>query len=448
MISRTKRFALLAAAVAIGSGISCGGSGGGSGGTAANGLAPIDPSRPGDTLYAQALAHFDAGVVAQTTGFADRKAGNAAAAQGDFQTAQSEFTTARGLFDQLRNDPVLCGPTPTSIRCDASAYYAGRASYELGTGADALAALAGTASTAAASFQDAVARLDAATAAFPSSVVLDRMAYFDGRARFQLAQVGLESYANARARFQASLAANAGGTYSDNAQYYLGRCWYEEGLKLVNVVPAPAPGSADYVAARADFQSAEAELGKVLASYPSSPYTVNARYYLGKTFYERPVDTSVSNAERVANLNTAMGWFDQVIAANTIFVGGSHYWRGRCHYALAFQLAVAPSPPDPGQLGAALPDLKAVPPPDTYADNALYYVAKCYVNLPVSTATDPAGAYCTTDRAGDSPPASACAAYTALKALTTTNALYAGSPYLAKAQSYIQTSLPSCACAW
>ena len=449
MIATTTRLSAFAIfAVALGSSLSCGTKGSG-GGPPGNAFVPIDPNRPGDALYAQALAHFDAGVTAQSAGIADRKSGNATAAQSDFQAAQTEFTTARGLFDQLRNDTVLCGPSPTSIRCDAAAYYGGRCSYEIGIGANELAALAGTASTSSTSFQDAVARLDAMEAAYPGSWMLDQAAYFDGRARFHLAQgaTPLDTYANARAQFQTALAANASGTYAANAQYYIGRCWYEEAFKLVNAV-RPAPGSPDYVAASADFHDAEIELGKVLTNYGTSSYAVNARYYLGKTFYERPYDSTVSNAQRIANLNAAIGWFDQVIAASGRFVPGSHYWRGRCHYALAFELVVAPNAPDAGQLGLALLDLKAVPPPDVYADNALYYVAKCYVHLPVVTTTDPAGAYCTVGRAGDSPPASACDAYTALKTLAATNALYAGSPYVATTQTYIQTTLPSCACTW
>lgn len=450
MIATTTRLYTLAIlAVTLGSSLSCAtkGSGGGSPG---NAFVPIDPNRPGDALFAQALAHFDAGVTAQSTGIADRKSGNVTAAQADFQTAQTEFTTARGLIDQLRNDTVLCGPSPTSIRCDAAAYYGGRCSYEIGIGANELAALAGTASTSSTSFQDGVARLDAMEMAYPGSWMLDQAAYFDGRARFHLAQgaTPLDTYANARAQFQTALAASASGTYADNAQYYIGRCWYEEGFELVNVAVRPAPGSPDYMAASADFHDAEIELGKVLTNYATSSYAVNARYYLGKTFYERPYDSTVSFAERIANLNAAIGWFDQVIAANDLFVAGAHYWRGRSRFALAFDLVAAPNPPDATELGAALLDLKQVPPPDAYADNALYYVAKCYVSLHVPTTTDPTGAYCTVGRAGDSPPASACDAYTALKTLAATNALYAWSPYVTKTQTYIQTTLPSCACTW
>ena len=433
------------AALAFGSNVSCG-----SGGSArsAGGFVPIDPKRPGDTLFGDAVTRFDAGIAAQTAGFAKRRAGDTAGATASFQAAQTELAAARGLFDQLLADAALCGPAPASIRCDAAACYGGRSSYELGIGANELAALTGAASTALSSFQDAATRLDAMELGYPASWMLDQAAYYDGRARYHLAQKGLDTWANARAQFQGSLAANAAGRYADNAQYYLGRCWYEEGLALVNVPVPPAPGSPGWLAASADFQSAETELRKVLSSYPASPYVLNARYYLGKTFYERPYDATVSLAGRVSDLNAAIGWFDQVIAANGAFLADARYWRGRCHYALAFDLVAAPNPPDVAQLDAALLDVKAVQPPSAYADNALYYAAKSYVNLHVATPTDATGAFCTAARPGDAAPASACDAYTALKTLSTTNASYAGSPYLAKTQSYIQTTLPSCICTW
>ncbi len=437
VFTTTRRLALAAFAATLAAGSGCGGSKDGAG------------AAPGDTLYAQALSHYDAATTAQGAGSAARRAGISSAALADFQASEGEFATARGLFDQLRLDPALCGPSPVSIHCDAAAYLAGRSSYEMGVDVQEAAAVGGPAGTGAIEFQDAVARLDAMEADYPASAQRDRAAYFDGRARFHLAELGsLATFAAAREQFQLSLAANPAGTYADNAQYYLGRCWYEDGLALVNVATRPTPGSPEYLAASADFQSSQTELEKVLSVYPGSPYTVNARYYLGKTFFERPYDNTVSNAQRLANLNTAIGWFDQVIAANGLFVAGAHYWRGRCRYALAFELAVAPSPPDAGQLGLALLDLKQVPPPNTLADNALYYVARCYVNLPAPAATDPTLAYCTADRAGDAPPASACAAYAALKALVATGGPYAGSPYPSRAQSYIQTALPSCACAW
>ena len=440
MISRKAGLTTLAA-LAVASSLSCAAKT--NGGATGGGFVPIDKNRPGDALFADALAHFNLGVSAQSAGFTERKLGNGATATTDFQTAQTEFTTAQGLFDQLKNDAALCGPTPTSIRCDAAGYYGGRCSYELGLASDELAALTGAASTAVTSFQDAVTRLDAMKAAYPGSWMIDQASYFDGRARFHLAQAKVVGFtwADARAQFQASLAANAAGTYADNSQYYVGRCWFEDGLALVNVPVRPLPGSPDYVAATADFQNAEVELKKVLSSYPGSTYVVNARYYLGKTFYERPFDPAAL-AGRIADLGTAIGWFDQVIAANGLFVGGAHYWRGRCHYALAFDLVTPPAPPDVTELGNALLDLKAVPATDVYADNALYFDVKSYMNLHVATATDATGSYCTAVRTPDAPPASACAANTALKTL------YPASPYVAKAASYISTfpTVTACVC--
>jgi TolA-binding protein len=384
-------------------------------------VVPLDPSRPGDADFAAALSHYDTATRAQLAGYAAEKAGNAAEAQTQFGIASTEFGTARGLFDAFA--PRWCGATPTagqvSIRCDNAAYLGGRCSYEIGT-----------LSKLAADFQDAVARLDAMEATYPTSALKDSASYFDGRAHFHLKEWEL-----ARAQLQLSLSLNPAGTFADNAQYYIGRTWYEQGYALVNVATLPSPGTPDYVTASTAFANAEAELTKVLTAFPASPYVVNARYYLGRTWLFRPYDSSVSNAARVSNLNTAIGWFDQVIAGNGLFVASARFFRGRAHYDLAFELA-AGTVLDAGQLAAALVDLKQVPPPDVYADNALYYVAKVYVHeLVCSGGTDPA-------------PASACAAYAELKTLQATDPLYATTPYLAKTQTYIQTNLPSCACSW
>ncbi len=391
---------------------------------ASSGHVPIDPSRPGDTDFAAALIVYDAATTAQRAGYAARNAGDTAAAQAYLADATAKFIEARAMFDTFATN--WCGAAPaqgqTSIRCDNSAYLAGRCSYEIGTMSDL-----------ASDFQDAIARLDAMEATYPSSAMKDSAAYFDGRAHFQL-----KEWEPAKTQFLLSLSADPAGPWADNSQYYVGRCWFEEGFAFWNVVPHPAPGTAEYVTASADFTSAQAELGRVLSAYPTSPYVVNAEYYLGKTDLFFPYDTSAPtpNADRVSNLNTAIGWFGTVIANAGLFVASSHYERGQCHYDLAFEYA-AGAVLDAGELSLALVDLKQVPPPGVYADNALSDAARCYVHLP--STTDATGTYCTSARAGDPAPASACAAYAALTNLVSSNAAYAASTYPATTQSYLST---------
>jgi hypothetical protein len=376
----------------------------------------IDITRPGDAAFAGALAAFQEADRALIAGYTLERAGDLAGARPRLDAATAGFQSARTRFDAFAS--TWCSPG-RSIRCDHAAYLAGRSSFELGK-----------LLTNASESLDAIARLEKMEGAYPASFFLHEAIYFDGRAHYDL-----RDWTPARLKLTRAIEVAAAGRYADAAQQHIGTSYYQEGLALVSVIPRPTPGSANYLPALAAFDAAERELSEVLSGYPAGRYLESARYYLGKTAYERPWDSSTA---RIANLNTALTWFDRVLDAPVpIHAMGAHYWRGRCHYALASEIASL-SALDPAELATALTEFKVVSPPDSHADHALYYIAKVYVHTqpPVCTGgSDPA-------------PASICGAYATLKTLVASSAVYAASTYPLKTQTYVQAHLPSCLCPW
>ncbi|HET8539454.1 MAG TPA: hypothetical protein VFL83_06245 [Anaeromyxobacter sp.] len=364
----------------------------------------IDPNAPDERAFQAALARYDAGTAAHAAArlAADPTAQNA--------TAVTEFGAAEGGFHRLLID------FPASVRADNAAYLEGRSRYEIGT-------ITGLRID----FEKARTLLEAAIAAHGTAKTMDSMTYFAGRAIFRIAEVDRAAttdtaavqaqYALAKAQFVRSVAVNPGAPWGDNAAYYLGRCDFEIGeLGVHPLDPLAKPGSD-----AAPFDRAEAELAAVPAA---STYYDNARYYRGRSFFEEPTTSAVDPAAaRQANLASAVGDLATVIGlpGPSSFAVPATYWRGRAHYALAFQ----GTPVDPVELPLALADMKAVAPTaSVYADNALYFAAKSYLHLA-------GGPYCATTRSGDAAPASACAA---LKELRTR---LAASVYVGQAEAYL-----------
>ncbi|ABS27661.1 tol-pal system YbgF family protein [Anaeromyxobacter sp. Fw109-5] len=375
--------------------------GGGQKGPSAPGV-PIDLSRPDDALFAEGLALYDA---ANASASEARRLGAtdlAASAAKEAQALQG-YAEARAKFDAL---PVRF---PTSIRLDNAAYLAGRCSYERGTiGGDPL------------EFQDGALRLDAMQVAFPTSPFIDNAAYFAGRARFQLGD-----YEAARLQFQRSLAAAPTGPYADNAQYFLGRSDFELGLALA--------GAGDGLGAHAKLDLAEAELPAVPTT---SAFYDNAQYYLGRSYFEEPVNATATftllspaeSAARKANLEAAISAFGRTLAVPAAtHADSARFWLGRARYAHAFY---ATAGLDPADLAAAAAAFRAVPATSTYADNALHYLARTYVNS--------SWRYCTTPHPTDPAPASACAAYAALAAG------FPSSSYVASTAEYLAAQTCTC----
>lgn len=408
----------------------------GGGGTSGPGGVPLDPNRPGDAVFTAALQHYDA---ANALTSASRAATDPAVAAAKAAEAVTEYRAAQV---ELRRLPV---EFPQSIRLDNAAYLDGRCSYEVGT----LAADPAASTTA---FADARDRLDAAQAGFPASALRDSMAYFDGRARFQLAELARGAtgastaavqalYDGAWNQFRRALDVSATGTWADNAAYYLGRTDFEFAYLAVNPLEldavAPAAGTAGFAIAVARFDRAEAELAAVPAS---STYLDNARYYLGKSHFEEPPDTTVATwrATRQAALDQAIAAFGAVLAVpGSFYRDAALFWRGRAHYSRSVY------PLDPTlDLDLAADDLHAVLAGTSgWRDNALYHLAKVYVNWPPVI---PPGLHCNLPRPGDATPASACAASTALSTLVASDPAFAASPYPAQTASYLAGA--SCSC--
>lgn len=365
----------------------------------------VDPNAPDEIAFQAALAHYDAGTAAQVAArtAADPTAQNA--------LAVSEFQAAQTGFHQLPLD------FPTSARVDNSAYLEARSRYEIGT-----------ITRLRSDFFEAWTLFQAAIAAHPASPQMNGMAYFGGRSMFQLAeldraQTGAATaavqgeYDEARAQFVRSLAARAGPPWADNAAYYEGRCDFEVGYLSVHPLELGAIPGTD----PARFQRAEAELAAIPAA---SPYHDNALYYLGRSWFEEPTSTP---AARVSNLQASVGAFSTVLAlpGPSSFATNAAYWRGRAHYALAFELG-AGGAVDPGELALALADMKTVAPTaSVHAASALYFEAKAYLHFAAP------GPYCTAARAGDLAPASSCAAYRTLAAT------FPASTHVAQAASYM-----------
>lgn len=328
---------------------------------------PIDPNRPGDTLFQSALDAYAKALAEQVAATTARLAGDPATAATQDALAVADYGTARGRFDLLTGDPTLC--PAISIRCDNAGYLGGRCSYEIGIINNDQAALT-----------DAVTRLDAMLSAFPASAFLDAGDYFDGRAHFELTRrfmVG--SYTDAELLFERAYAANPGGTWADNSVYWDGRSEYELGYGLINVAVAPAAGSADYLAARAWFDQAISVLGSFASRFPTSSYIDNAAYYLGRAWYEKPTPGTVPppDTERVANLTTSIAILGSVIGMTSPFVPGAHYWRGRGHYDFSFQRTVAADAT--ADLDAALLDFHAVVATSPWQPHALEWAVKSWI---------------------------------------------------------------------
>jgi len=381
-----------------------------------------DPATPDEALFLDGLARYDAAnaLAADARTLAD-PAGRAAREA----EAVAAYASAGARFARLRAEH------PTSIRVDNAAYLEGRCAYEIGT-------ITGER----ARFEEAYQFLVDAAAAHPASPLLDAIEYFCGRALFRLAEVDAAApgaataavratYALALERFDRSLEAAAAGTWADNAAYYGGRCEFERGVLLLNPLEPgalpPAPGTSAWSEATAQLDAAEARLGAVPVS---SSYRDNARYYLGRSLFEEPADVSTA---RTASLDAAVLAFDEVTALPaSSFADGARYWRGRSRYALAFWQGTGGSyAAEP--LLLALGDLKTVGGASVYRDNALHWTARAYLQL-----SPPA---CATPRAGDPPPASACAARAALAALA---ALSPASPYVAQTDAYLVSA--GCVC--
>ncbi len=388
---------------------------GGGGSSTPGGPPPIDPNNPADVLYAQGLVAYNAANQAVTDARTADPTLASSTAQDLLATAEADYVTAQGFFD------LLTSTYPTSIRYDYAGYYAGRSSYEIGTIDPA---------SVPTSYLDARDRLDLIAHQRPLSSIGDKISYFEGRARFHLAALPapLDTWAAARADFQRSLAVSPAGTFADNAQYYLGRTWFEEGFALANVTPSLTWADASYVPARTDFDAAEIELWKLPGT---STYYDNAQYYLGVSYSMEP---EVDSTLRVANLDAAVLAFGRSLAAapSGTFAPGAHYWRGKAHYDLAFQLSSG-GVKNQLEIQAAIDDFKAVPPTSIHYDNALYGLAKSYVWF------DPAP-LCTTGTGPE--PNDATGAVAALDALVATDARFTGSNYPTLAAGYITTIHP------
>ena len=349
---------------------------------ACGGGSSAPPPAPDEALFREAVALWNAANAAAATQRAllAPPAPDPAAAQVQFDLALGLYAQAQARFDELGVR------YPSSPRADNAAYLGGRCSYESGALFPApLTPPAGP--TEAAFFEDAVVRLDAMRARFPGSVLVDQACYFDGRAHFRLAPGSATpeaEYDAARADFAASLAADAAGTFADNAQYYVGRTGYEL-ARLASAAwkaldPAATP-PADLAAARQlavdRFASARIELSKVPTQYPLSSYVDNARYYLGRASYDAP---------EPRDLAAAVDAFTAVVNdPASPYRPDALYYRGRSRFAQARPPAPAAPPADAAQLlQGALDDFQLVvteAPASSVADGALFWSGRCRYEL-------------------------------------------------------------------
>jgi TolA-binding protein len=118
-----------------------------------------------------------------------------------------------------------------------------------------------------------------------------------------------------------------------NASYYIGRSEYEAH----------------------DFADAELELTTFEATYPDSEYLDDARYYLGRVYYDQGLWAS------------AIAPFDRVIEiASEGFTVGASYYGGRSRFEL-------------GDMLAAIPEFRRVlelDPQGMFGDNSQYYIGR------------------------------------------------------------------------
>ena len=345
---------------------------------------PIDPNRPGDALFSDALTLYRKAQSEQTAAIAARKGGDAATAMTDFASSVSDYGLARDQFDLLRNDASLC--PSVSIRCDNAAYLAGRCSYERGMIEADQASLIPDATllpASEASLADSQSRLDRMLSDFPSSAFVDSADYFDGRARFELTQrFAIGSYAAAEPFFERAYGANPTGTWADNALYYDGRTEFEAGYAIVNAAAGAGtpliPASADYATARGWLDQAIGALAAVPARFPASSYLDNAAYFRGRAWLEKPTPGGTSDTERIANLGASIAVLGSVIGmTSSPYLPGARYWRGRAHYDLSFHRTTQPE--IDADLDLALTDFHAVAATSPWQPHALEWAVKSWV---------------------------------------------------------------------
>jgi len=273
------------------------------------------------------------------------------------------FAEAQVLFDRLWE------MYPTSVRHDNAGYLRGRTRY------------------AQLDYAGAVTAFGALRQAHPTSPLLDRAMYWSGRARYALAD-----YPGAIADFQASLGLNPVGTFADNAAYYIGKAYYEQGAPtkdpamLGQAITAFGAFLSDARYATSTYRPEGFYfLGRshfLLMAYPQalaafqssaalvSQYQDNAQYYVGRCHFEQGVA-----GPSVPELNQAVASFQAFLAnaafATSPFTDGVDYYLGRSYFALTqYPQAI-------GSFQAVV----ALVPVSQYADNALYYEERSYLDM-------------------------------------------------------------------
>ncbi len=171
----------------------------------------------------------------------------------------------------------------------------------------------------------------------------DELLFQDALARYTALD-----YAGAEQLFDDLLASYPESPRTDNAKYLAGRSAYAIGITAV--------GSVDMAA----LTRAEAAFTAVLTQFPNSPFTQASHYYLGRTRFS---ETDFAGALPEFRLSAA--------DPNGLFADNAQYYVGRTHFELN-ELALAES-----QLSLLITRY----PNSTYLDNGTYYRGRALFGL-------------------------------------------------------------------
>ena len=184
----------------------------------------------------------------------------------------------------------------------------------------------------------------AVIASYPLSTWADNAQYQIGKTYYDEL-----NYVAAIPEFSTVLTSYVLPTYADSAQYYLARS-----IHTLALVPAPAPAPVYTLA------NARAEYAKLLASSPTSYLADNAQFQIGKTWYDE-----LNYMQAIFEFSKGLANYPVATA-----VDETYYYRARSYEKLAA----------PDYLGARA-DYSAIVngyQTSIYMDNAVYHVALTY----------------------------------------------------------------------
>lgn len=190
-----------------------------------------------------------------------------------------------------------------------------------------------------------------------TSIKADDAQYFLARSYHEL-----NDFISARAEYQILWDNYPASTWRDNAQYQIGRTYYNQAAALAGATP---PGTAAEI--NGNLTSAISAFELLLSSYPGSSSADTAQYYLGRSYQQMEPPDFMQAREHLTTLI--------VNYATSSFADNAQLQLGHSYYSEAI------ATPDATLFATALVELAKVIsnyPGSSSMDDAQLYIGKCY----------------------------------------------------------------------